>query len=341
MRYPWANTLLLVLITAELVSGLVGLMSGSPRAAIFIQIHRVAGYGIVVLLMWKAVNIVRSLRWPRHATPRTASLVLSAILLLTLALGFWWSFAGAFSFAWFSGVSWHIYAGVALAPVLVWHSLYQTRGLPLAFWADRRSFLRLAGLAVLGAGAWQLGELVARATALPGSARRFTGSYEAGSFSGNAFPTTSWLNDRPDPIDSTRWNLNVGGVVANELNLVVADLDRKGSLEATLDCTGGWHSTQVWGGTPVAELLDRAGVSDAAASVTFRSVTGYNRRFSVAEARSYLLATHVGGQTLSHRHGSPLRLVAPGKRGFEWVKWVEAIEVNESSRWWQSPLPLQ
>ena len=341
MRYPWANTFLLVLITAELVSGLVGLMSGSPRAAIFIQIHRVAGYGIVVLLAWKAANVLLSLRWPRHAAPRAASLVLSAILLVTLGLGFWWSFAGAFSFAWFSGVSWHIYAGVALAPVLVWHSLYQTRGLPVSFWADRRSFLRLAGLGLLAAGTWQLGELVARASALPGSTRRFTGSYEASSFSGNAFPTTSWLNDRPAPVDPARRTLSVRGAVANDLSLEVADLGHERSLEATLDCTGGWHSTQVWRGTLVAELLDRARTSDTAASVTFRSVTGYSRRFSVAEARSYVLATHVGGEVLSHGHGSPLRLVAPGKRGFEWVKWVEAIEVNESSRWWQSPLPLQ
>ena len=329
------------MIAVELVSGLAGLMSGSPRAAIFIQIHRVAGYGIVLLLAWKVANVLRSLRWPRQTAPRAASLVLSAILLVTLSLGFWWSFAGAFAFIWFSGVSWHIYAGVALAPVLVWHSLYQTRGLPIAFWGDRRSFLRLAGLAMVGVGTWRLGELAARASDIPGSTRRFTGSYEAGSFSGNAFPTTSWLNDRPAPIDATRWVLSVSGAVANELRLGLADLGRDGSFEATLDCTGGWHSTQVWRGMPVADLLDRADVSDTAASVTFRSVTGYNRRFSIKDARSYLLATSVGGETLSHGHGSPLRLVAAGKRGFEWVKWVEAIEVNESSRWWQSPLPLQ
>jgi DMSO/TMAO reductase YedYZ molybdopterin-dependent catalytic subunit len=44
---------------------------------------------------------------------------------------------------------------------------------------------------------------------------------------------------------------------------------------------------------------------------------------------------------LSHGHGSPARLVAPGKRGFEWVKWVDHIEVNETSKWLQPPLPLQ
>jgi len=31
-------------------------------------------------------------------------------------------------------------------------------------------------------------------------------------------------------------------------------------------------------------------------------------------------------------------LVAPGKRGFEWV---ETVEVNTSPKWLQPPLPLQ
>jgi DMSO/TMAO reductase YedYZ molybdopterin-dependent catalytic subunit len=30
---------------------------------------------------------------------------------------------------------------------------------------------------------------------------------------------------------------------------------------------------------------------------------------------------------LSHAHGAPLRLVAPGRRGFQWVKWIVAVEV--------------
>ena len=341
MKFPWANTLLLAFIAAALASGLGGLMSGSPGAAAFIQVHRVAGYGILVLLVWKGANVAFSLRWRRRVAPRVASLVLAAALLGTLALGFAWSFVGPFTFAWFSGVSWHIYVGVALAPILVWHSLYHTRGRPVAFWVERRSFLRLAGLTVVGIAAWQLGELGARVIALNGATRRFTGSYEAGSFSGNRFPRTSWLNDRPVPVDVSRWRLTVRGAVGHELDLALDDLGPGRAVEATIDCTGGWHSTQIWNGMPVADLLERARPLGSAASVTFRSVTGYYRRFSLAEARSYLLATGVGDETLSHGHGFPLRLVAPGKRGFEWVKWVEAIEVSESSKWWQPPLPLQ
>ena len=34
-------------------------------------------------------------------------------------------------------------------------------------------------------------------------------------------------------------------------------------------------------------------------------------------AREFLLATHVTCERLSHGHGFPLRLAAPGRRGFE------------------------
>ena len=91
----------------------------------------------------------------------------------------------------------------------------------------------------------------------------------------------------------------------------------------------------------MAELLERAQLRDSAASVTFTSVTGYYRRFSIEEAGRCLLATRVGGEQLSHGHGFPVRLVAPGKRGYDWVKWIDRIEVNETSWWLQPPLPIQ
>jgi DMSO/TMAO reductase YedYZ molybdopterin-dependent catalytic subunit len=349
MRFPWANTLLLVLIVAELVSGFLGLAyGGASDRAIFMQVHRVAGYGILVVLVWKGANILFSLRWRRAVAPRTASIALLAALVVTLGLGFGWSLAGPFYFRWFSGVSWHIYVGAAFVPILIWHAMYHTRGFPIAFWADRRSFLRLSGIVMLGAVGWQLGELGARLGGLSGASRRFTGSHEAGRggfqtrpYIGNDFPLVSWLNDRPASIDASRWRLSIRGAVERELALSYSGLKDEIEVTATIDCTGGWYSTQVWRGVPLAELLARARPTAEAASITVTSVTGYYRRFSLDEASRYILATHVGGEVISHGHGFPLRLVAPGKRGFEWVKWVESIEVNETSKWLQPPLPLQ
>lgn len=342
MKFPWANTLLLLFILAELVSGFLGLVyGGSPDRAIFMQAHRVAGYGILGVLAWKARNILFSLRWRRAAAPRGASLLLLSLLAVTLALGLAWSLVGRFSLYPFSGLSWHIYVGAALVPLLLWHARYHTRGFLVAYWAERRSFLRLLGLAAFGLASWKLGEMALRLGSFSAASRRFTGSYPAGSFSGNAFPVTSWLNDRPSPVDVEKWRLHLRGADGRTLTLAYADLSPTAEVTATLDCTGGWYSTQVWRGVPVGELLALLGRPAGARSVTFTSVTGYYRRFSLEDARGLLLATHVGEEALSHSHGFPARLVAPGRRGFQWVKWVERIEVSGIPAWWQPPLPLQ
>ncbi|MQA93038.1 MAG: molybdopterin-dependent oxidoreductase, partial [Gemmatimonas sp.] len=71
-----------------------------------------------------------------------------------------------------------------------------------------------------------------------------------------------------------------------------------------------------------AEARPRAG------HVRVVSVTGYRWSFSLEDAREMLLATRVGGEPLSHGHGAPARLVAPGRRGFQWVKWVTRVELH-------------
>ena len=341
MKTPWANTILLALILVELVSGFFGLVSGSAGDALFIVVHRVAGFGIVAVLLWKTAIVLSSLRRRRSRPRQYASLALSALLVVTLALGFTWSYAGPFTFAWFSGVSWHIYVGAALAPLLAWHAVIYTRRLPLAFWAERRWFLRLAGITVAGIAFTQAAEAVSALARAEGSQRRFTGSYDAARRYGSRFPVVSWLNDRPPEIDAAAWRLAVTGAVASPLTLRYPDLDTSAEVTAVIDCTGGWYSEQTWSGVGLGELLALAGPGPEAASVTVTSATGYYRRFSMEEARGYVLATRVGEGPLSRGHGYPVRLVAPGKRGFEWVKWVTAIEVNDSPKWLQPPLPLQ
>ena len=341
MRFPWANILLITFLALELISGFFGLTSGSENRAIHMQLHRIAGYGILVTLVWKTANVLRSLEWDRPVPARTASLVLSVLLVVCLATGIAWSLVGPYGWWIFSGVSWHIYVGAAIVPLLVWHIWYMARGFPVAFWGDRRLFLRTAGAFALGLVAWQATERIARAADLSGHNRRFTGSYKAKDFSGNDFPRVSWLNDSPDPIDVQSWRLRVTGSVNEELSLSYSDLSNIAETTATLDCTGGWHSTQRWRGVSLKDIIQETQPSEHARSVILRSVTGYYRKFSLDAAQDFLLATHVTEETLSHGHGYPLRLVAPGRRGFEWVKWVTEIEFSETPHWWQPPLPIQ
>jgi DMSO/TMAO reductase YedYZ molybdopterin-dependent catalytic subunit len=77
-----------------------------------------------------------------------------------------------------------------------------------------------------------------------------------------------------------------------------------------------------------------------ARSLLVRSHTGYWVRLPIGDVDHLLLATGAGGRPLSPGHGYPLRLVAPGRRGFWWVKWVDRIEVGAEPAWWQPPFPL-
>jgi DMSO/TMAO reductase YedYZ molybdopterin-dependent catalytic subunit len=98
------------------------------------------------------------------------------------------------------------------------------------------------------------------ALALPGAHERFTGSREAGSFAGNAFPTTSWVADQPRAIDSATWRLRIDGAVRTPLELGYAEVSAAGdALTAILDCTGGFFSAQHWQGMRVGRMLETAG----------------------------------------------------------------------------------
>ncbi|MEX2228464.1 MAG: sulfite oxidase, partial [Dehalococcoidia bacterium] len=54
------NLALLVLLTAELVSGLAGFVVGAPSGRWVFWLHGVGGFALVLLLAWKWRIVVRS-----------------------------------------------------------------------------------------------------------------------------------------------------------------------------------------------------------------------------------------------------------------------------------------
>jgi DMSO/TMAO reductase YedYZ molybdopterin-dependent catalytic subunit len=200
----------------------------------------------------------------------------------------------------------------------------------------RRQLLR-SGVLVGGSGLLYVAiEGVVRALSLSGAERRGTGSYETGSLHPGRMPVTQWLNDRVPFVDATTWRLHVGASGEGRL-LAYDDLTRyEDRLRAIIDCTGGWWAEQDWEGVWLSTLLGPI----EGRSITVSSVTGYGRRFPVRDAHRLLLATRAGGAPLSAGHGAPVRLVAPGRRGFWWVKWIDSIDVDDRPWWLQAPFPL-
>jgi DMSO/TMAO reductase YedYZ molybdopterin-dependent catalytic subunit len=165
-------------------------------------------------------------------------------------------------------------------------------------------------------------------------------------------PVTQWLFDAVPSIDPAAWRLTVraGNAVRHWTYPELLAFDDR--VQATLDCTGGFYSTQDWSGVWFSHLLTQSaptlpspasggGKLMQGTSVHVGSITGYDRRFAIEEAGRILVATRLGGVPLDPGHGFPVRIVAPDRRGYWWVKWVTVITIDDLPAWWQLPFPMQ
>jgi DMSO/TMAO reductase YedYZ molybdopterin-dependent catalytic subunit len=328
------NLTLLVALALAFATGVAAVATGSARGRWIVVGHGAVAALVVVLVPAKTRIARAGLR--RRRTSRYASLLLAALTVTALAAGVLHSAGLIRSILGLPTLWFHIAFALALVPLLGWHVVarrVRVRRTDLG----RRTLLR-AGWLVGVAAALDAALIVGTdAGHLPGSRRRFTGSYETASFDPTGFPPTIWLADPVPRVDPDLWRLAVVDA-AGHRHLSLEELTTGGvRRRALLDCTSGWYSVQDWEGVPVASLLrDRTG----ARSLLVHAVTGYWVRFPVEDVDGLLLATGVGGLPLTAGHGYPLRLVAPGRRGYWWVKWVDRVELSPDPWWWQPPFPV-
>jgi sulfane dehydrogenase subunit SoxC len=158
-------------------------------------------------------------------------------------------------------------------------------------------------------------------------------------------------------VDPDAFRLEIGGAVERPLTLTLDALRERPRVAEpiTFECAGNGRAlleprplsqpwlteavgTAEWGGTPLAPLLEEAGVASEAVELLFtaldRGLEGgvaqaYERALPMAEAEHALLAYEMNGEPLPPQHGFPLRLVVPGWYGMQNVKWLTRITVLE------------
>jgi DMSO/TMAO reductase YedYZ molybdopterin-dependent catalytic subunit len=332
------NLALLVFLVVALATGLLAYSAGTGWGSPVVIAHGIVGFAIVVLSPWKSVIARRG--FSRRRRGKIASTLFSILVVAALISGILHATGVLRSFGVVTAMQVHVGAALLAIPVAVGH----IRARPVR--TDRADLSRRAvlrgGMLVGSAGlAYLAVEGIARLVPLPGRRRRFTGSYETGSFAPDEMPVTQWFNDSVPGIDASVWRLRVR-TGSDERTFSYDDVARfDEEVSATLDCTGGWYAAQNWGGIRFDRLLGLVDPSyaDAGRSISVASVTGYGRRFPLRDAASMWLVTQAGGEQLSEGHGFPARVVAPGRRGFWWVKWVERIEVSDIPWWRQWPFP--
>src|SRR5512133_1002534 len=156
-------------------------------------------------------------------------------------------------------------------------------------------------------------------------------------------------------VDPDAWRLTIHGERELELSLDEVRARPAAELTVTMECAGNGRArleprpvsqpwlleavgTARWRGTPLAPLLEDAGVPDGTVEVLF---TGLDRGVEGGEEQTFqralqlddalrgevLLAYEMNGAPLPPQHGFPLRLVVPGWYGMTNVKWLRAVTV--------------
>ncbi len=170
--------------------------------------------------------------------------------------------------------------------------------------------------------------------------------------------------DIPD-VTADDWRLTVDGAVERPLTLDLEDLRRRPAVTTavTLECAGNGRArltprpvsqpwlleavgTARWTGTPLAPILEEAGLTEDAVEVVFTGLDRgveddageqpYRRSLTVDQALrdEVMLAYQVSSgpgppQPLPPQHGFPVRLLVPGWYGMASVKWLARIEAVE------------
>ena len=155
-------------------------------------------------------------------------------------------------------------------------------------------------------------------------------------------------------IDNDDYRLKVTGMVDNELELTLTDLQNGDVIEQQVGFECGGNSQRLlyglignanWRGTTLTSILERAGIQEGAKEVVFfaedvatEEIRGrevekaFARSLSIDDAMrpENMLAFEMNGDALPHYHGKPVRLLVPGWYGVANVKWINQIHVQDT-----------
>lgn len=146
-------------------------------------------------------------------------------------------------------------------------------------------------------------------------------------------------------INNETYRLVVDGLVDNALNLSYADLLAYPQVSklADLDCVEGWGFTAKWTGPTLDSIFADAKVKPEAKIAIFYTADapeGYTSLdLSYIQEKNIIIALKDNDITLPPSRGFPFQVVAEGKWGYKWAKWVTRIELSADTSfrgYWES-----
>jgi DMSO/TMAO reductase YedYZ molybdopterin-dependent catalytic subunit len=148
----------------------------------------------------------------------------------------------------------------------------------------------------------------------------------------------------PQYINITTYRLHVTGLVQKPTNYTYTTLintHKSYKKFNILNCVEGWSVAILWEGIRVKDLLNETQLLPTANTIIFKATDGYTTSFPLDYIinQSILLAFKMNNVTIPPERGFPFQLVAEGKWGYKWIKWVTDIEVTNDPTYkgyWES-----
>ncbi len=133
-------------------------------------------------------------------------------------------------------------------------------------------------------------------------------------------------------VDLAAWRLEVSGRVKHPLSLTYSEILSLPAFEKKflMICPGVFVNHGLWKGISMKDLLEKAGWDGDTGQVAFSGPKGHYEKvesFPIGDvlANRVFLAYGVNGEALPKRNGFPLRVVAEGYYGSDWVKYVDRM----------------
>ncbi len=146
-------------------------------------------------------------------------------------------------------------------------------------------------------------------------------------------------------INNETYRLVVDGLVDNPLSLNYTDLLAYPQVSklADLDCVEGWGFTAKWTGPTLNSIFADAKVKPEAKIAIFYTADGpegyTSLDLSYIQENNIIIALKDNDITLPPDRGFPFQVIAEGKYGYKWAKWVTRIELSADTSfrgYWES-----
>ena len=145
-------------------------------------------------------------------------------------------------------------------------------------------------------------------------------------------------------VNISSYRLRITGLVDTPRNLTYQDIITNFTQYqkvVPLNCVEGWSVTLLWEGPLVWDLLNGSHPKPGATTLVFTSSDGFTTSVPLTYVmnNSIILASKMNNVTIPPQRGFPFQLVAEGKWGYKWSKWVTGIEVIDNPNYkgfWES-----